>query len=1548
MIANETADATKTSTDDRLVVTKAITIDFGAYTYSVPGSLELTDNWCALYIDANTTLKGTTGGIDCLDKTTPDADGGVCGVYALNVREGATLTIEGGHYHGGGTIVQAQLGTVEITGGTFTLTPFSAPYGSDFAFNCKDAAYTAGNAGFSIDGGTFVGFDPQDNKSEGEHTDYTAPGYIAVDDGTGTFTVQEGYVITFEDYDGTVLETLRVLKNGTPVPTVSPTRADDVVEAATSTTTTSYAFDGWTVAAATEDVTYTATYTPTVTVVNYVAQIGATKYETLQDAFNVGGAVTLLKSVALDAMATVAAGKTVTLDLAGFAITPSATWARATSGDALVCVAFGGSLTVTDTSDPSTGTISNAGNSGVYAAVKMTNKGDTNANGTATLVVNAGTLEGYWYAVTGNGQRHGTAITVNGGTLRATANEPDTLAIYHPQTGTLTLNGGVLTGGSGVEMRSGSLVIPAASTVVVTATSAFKAVANGSGSTVEGAAIAISQHTTNLAIDADIQGGTFNATGTDGKAVFVTDTVNADPTGVTATLAGGTFTAPVEIAESAADVGTVIPADSTARFSDADADGVAPGYELVAVEGSDPVVYEVAALAPIQYFNTWQVPNVYYFGDEAEIPEVTTQGTVPKYKRQGASSYVAVTEGDGITVTWTVTVFEATGADGAASDVATVDANGLVTFTAPGKVKVWVTMTEASGAVKSASKTVSYDIAPAYVVSADGQTRTAYGSLYSAFNAAADGETVVLGKDGSGNNLSKVELNAEKSITLDLNGNTFSFSANYRESGGSFITVKKGTLSVVDTGATKGGIVVSGNYARAFNMDCTASESAEDAVLNIGEGVNVSSATDCCVTMFGKCTLNTAGNLTSPNDFAIAGNGSANKNYEGTVINVTGGTITGDEVAIYQPQDGTLNISGGTITAGTAVYVKAGTVSVTGGTLVGTGDAVAFSHNGSGANATGDALVVENCGYPGGTPSVSITGGTFVSENAQSVASYAYGTDSTTSEANEPVADFIPAVVDDGNGGTVPNPARFSDAEADGVPAGYALVEDGEGLYQIVAAVAQIGTKGYETLQDAVDAAADGDTITLLADVNEAVVNANANAFTIDLNGNTWSSTSDVLATTAGTITIDATNGGTMTTEAAQCCAVWAKGGDVVINGGTFLSKDYEEATIYVSHADSVVTINGGTFQNTDERPYRWKASLKALTLNVLNNLEGQHIVINGGTFIGNDPQLGDDTAGGNTAQSDVAFVSDGYVAIEDANNPGTFAVVEGYNVTYKNGDTVLETYRVAKAEPAPETPAYAGETPVKPADELYTYTFAGWDPAVAATVTEDATYTAQFTATPIGDEIIINPTTSTSVVSVPADCTAATLIDKVNRSEGDTLKVYVKSAGYYYTWELSDDGVAGTWEPVTTYVVNGDSQTVVNTPAADTVELKKGEAVWLTRTTDAEIRLMAQYTTGEVQVDVTTGWNLIAPLPKYGQTSVSLNDAVGVPAAAGDEIKIPTAGAPLTCVYNGSEWGRWTYTTNSRGRITGRTWVSGDDIILESGTGFWYVSAGSTSVTLK
>ena len=116
-------------------------------------------NFCALIVDADTTINaGENGGIDT----------GVNGGYGINVRNGATLTINGGYYYGGGTAVQVQEGTLIINGGTFACEPYSNPtYGYNFLINCLDSAYKNGTAKVIINGGTFVNFDPSNCTAEG-------------------------------------------------------------------------------------------------------------------------------------------------------------------------------------------------------------------------------------------------------------------------------------------------------------------------------------------------------------------------------------------------------------------------------------------------------------------------------------------------------------------------------------------------------------------------------------------------------------------------------------------------------------------------------------------------------------------------------------------------------------------------------------------------------------------------------------------------------------------------------------------------------------------------------------------------------------------------------------------------------------------------------------------------------------------------------------------------------------------------------------------------------------------------------------------------------------------------------------------------------------------------------------------------------------------------------------------------------------------------------------------------------------------------------------
>ena len=156
---------------DRITISKPTTLNLDAKIISPDDMGNNNTNFCALIVDADTTINaGKNGGIDT----------GTNGGYALNVRKGANLTITGGSYYGGGTAVQVQEGTLTITGGHFAVEAFGEPYGYNFLLNCIDSAYKNGTAKIIVKGGTFVNFDPSNNTAEGAGTNFVADGYKVV------------------------------------------------------------------------------------------------------------------------------------------------------------------------------------------------------------------------------------------------------------------------------------------------------------------------------------------------------------------------------------------------------------------------------------------------------------------------------------------------------------------------------------------------------------------------------------------------------------------------------------------------------------------------------------------------------------------------------------------------------------------------------------------------------------------------------------------------------------------------------------------------------------------------------------------------------------------------------------------------------------------------------------------------------------------------------------------------------------------------------------------------------------------------------------------------------------------------------------------------------------------------------------------------------------------------------------------------------------------------------------------------------------------------
>ena len=294
-------------------------------------------------------------------------------------------------------------------------------------------------------------------------------------------------------------------------------------------------------------------------VTTYYAQVGETKYATLQkaaDAATAGQTVTVLNDVDMttDGNLTVNEGKDIVLDMNGHSI-------KGANADHKNIMVYG-KLTLKDSKENSTGKIyaETPYQKGAYdkALIYVDDNGEfvmesghintvlpnsvangqfaVGSFGNSTVTINGGTIEGGYSAITGFGDpKDNTNITINGGTLIC----PMDYAIYHPQPGKLTINkGATIYGGAGaICMKSGELEINGG-----TLTSKGKGNTGNWGDGTGGlgnAALNFCKPYGN--VKATIKGGTITA---EGDAVLI----DAKPTeGKTVTLAieGGTYSSDV-------------------------------------------------------------------------------------------------------------------------------------------------------------------------------------------------------------------------------------------------------------------------------------------------------------------------------------------------------------------------------------------------------------------------------------------------------------------------------------------------------------------------------------------------------------------------------------------------------------------------------------------------------------------------------------------------------------------------------------------------------------------------------------------------------------------------------------------------------------------------------------------------------------------------------------------------------------------------------------------------------------------------------------------
>ena len=83
-----------------------------------------------------------------------------------------------------------QMDMIYASGGTITINSGNFVSGTPaWTLNCNDTSYKNGTAKIIVTGGTFVGFDPANNKAEGEGTNFVAAGYVSRMDEDGSYTV---------------------------------------------------------------------------------------------------------------------------------------------------------------------------------------------------------------------------------------------------------------------------------------------------------------------------------------------------------------------------------------------------------------------------------------------------------------------------------------------------------------------------------------------------------------------------------------------------------------------------------------------------------------------------------------------------------------------------------------------------------------------------------------------------------------------------------------------------------------------------------------------------------------------------------------------------------------------------------------------------------------------------------------------------------------------------------------------------------------------------------------------------------------------------------------------------------------------------------------------------------------------------------------------------------------------------------------------------------------------------------------------------------------
>ena len=660
---------------------------------------------------------------------------------------------------------------------------------------------------------------------------------------------------------------------------------------------------------------------------------------------------------------------------------------------------------------------------------------------------------------------------------------------------------------------------------------------------------------------------------------------------------------------------------------------------------------------------------------------------------------------------------------------------------------------------------------------------TKYATLQEAVNAANDNTVKLLE-----NVTEDINIPTDINVTLDLNGHKITNVSGHTitvEKGGKLnISDSVGTGVVDNTSHGKGAIVNSGEVTLNGG---TFKRSAENGTYSpYGNGGN----SWYTIANYGTMEINTGVTVENAGGYSsmIRNGGEATADCN---LTIRGGNFTGGINTVKNDLFGVLTINGGNF-SNTAQYVimNWNKAEITAGTFqtLDTASAVLFtSAFGSNANYVGE---------------LTISGGEF----------------KHASDTQEMIVDHY----DESNkGNAVVTGGKFDADISKYIPTDYVQSADGtvEKLGE-TNAVAKVGGTYYKTLADAVAAAQDGDTITLLKDAELTSTLNLAKNITIDGQGkytikaaNSFTVGSDnktyCVLYVSGEVTLkDVTVNGN-----EKCRVIFCDKGKLTIDGATITNGKAPNfiGGVYMTSSASFEMKSGSITGNKNAKGYQNDEYLQySSDLWIGANANGALTAINGGT-IGNvfvnanawsASNPGSFTMNGGTVtnlyvEHDANYgatfkYNDGtiehlYLSKENGNGQSIEVTpVKGviYNGGVKEQDLVTLTMKYNDGATADSTYNVAsGTTITLPTPRRSGYTFNGWYDgskfyAAGASYTVSATVTLNASWSYISSGSSYDPTYS---VSTPSKTEHGTVtVSPKSASKGDTVTVTVKpDSGY-------------------------------------------------------------------------------------------------------------------------------------------------------------------------